>query len=52
VRIFQDGEVVLRIEPLARPMVWEHFRLGTQDANGTPAAVVNWPAGSGEHAAS
>ncbi|MGE3806953.1 MAG: DNA integrity scanning protein DisA nucleotide-binding domain protein [Gemmataceae bacterium] len=25
VRIFQDGRVVLHIEPLARPMVWRHF---------------------------
>jgi DNA integrity scanning protein DisA with diadenylate cyclase activity len=31
VRLFQNGEVVLRIEPLNRPMVWEHFRLEAQD---------------------
>jgi DNA integrity scanning protein DisA with diadenylate cyclase activity len=36
VRIFQDGEVVLRIEPLARPMVWEQFHMEAQDANGAP----------------
>ncbi len=42
VRIFNDGEVVLRIEPLSRPMVWEHFRLEAQDANGAPAAVVTY----------
>jgi diadenylate cyclase len=27
VRIFQDGEVVLHIEPLARPMIWQNFKL-------------------------
>jgi DNA integrity scanning protein DisA with diadenylate cyclase activity len=32
VRIFQNGEVVLRIEPLARPMIWEHFRMEAQDS--------------------
>ena len=25
VRIFQDGEVMLRIEPLRRPMKWHEF---------------------------
>ncbi len=42
VRIFQNGEVVLRIEPLSRPMVWEHFRMDAQEANG--AAVAALPA--------
>jgi DNA integrity scanning protein DisA with diadenylate cyclase activity len=32
VRIFQDGEVVLHIEPLARPHIWQPFRLETQDS--------------------
>jgi diadenylate cyclase len=27
VRIFQDGQVVLHIEPLARPMIWQNFTL-------------------------
>jgi diadenylate cyclase len=27
VRIFQDGQVVLHIEPLARPMIWQNFKL-------------------------
>src|SRR5438874_1212491 len=40
VRIFQNGEVVLRIEPLARPMVWEHFRMDTQSADGMGNAVA------------
>jgi DNA integrity scanning protein DisA with diadenylate cyclase activity len=41
VRIFQNGEVVLTIEPLGpRPMVWSNVELGTQDADGrAPAAV-------------
>src|SRR6516165_3575594 len=40
VRIFQNGEVVLRIEPLARPMIWEHFRMETQNADGLGNTVV------------
>jgi DNA integrity scanning protein DisA with diadenylate cyclase activity len=31
VRIFQDGEVVLHIEPLARPHVWQPFHLETSE---------------------
>ncbi|HEV3257496.1 MAG TPA: diadenylate cyclase [Gemmataceae bacterium] len=31
VRIFQDGEVVLHIEPMARPMIWRHFEMEAQD---------------------
>ncbi len=31
VRLFQDGEVVLHIEPLARPHIWQPFRLETQE---------------------
>jgi DNA integrity scanning protein DisA with diadenylate cyclase activity len=40
VRLFQNGEVVLRIEPLARNMIWQHFRMDASDADGTtkPAA--------------
>src|SRR5262245_15605678 len=38
VRIFQNGEVVLTIEPLGpRPMIWSQLQLGTQDADGRPA---------------
>jgi diadenylate cyclase len=41
VRIFQDGQVVLHIEPLARPHVWQPFTLETQeDADGTVHAVI------------
>jgi DNA integrity scanning protein DisA with diadenylate cyclase activity len=34
VRLFQNGEVVLHIEPLARPMTWGQFRMEALDANG------------------
>jgi DNA integrity scanning protein DisA with diadenylate cyclase activity len=33
VRIFQNGEIVLRIEPLARPIIWRHFEMETQEAD-------------------
>jgi DNA integrity scanning protein DisA with diadenylate cyclase activity len=39
VRIFLNGQIVLRIEPLARPMVWEHFRLDAQNSDGVSNAV-------------
>jgi len=32
VRIFQGGEVVLHIEPLARPMIWRHFEMEVPDS--------------------
>lgn len=31
VRIFQNGEVMLQIEPFARPMIWQRFRLDASD---------------------
>src|SRR5262245_59223770 len=31
VRVFQKGDVVLHIEPLARPHVWQPFKLETHD---------------------
>src|SRR5205807_204724 len=34
VRIFQDGQVVLRIEPLARPLVWRHFEMEAKEGDG------------------
>src|SRR5262249_11547844 len=40
VRIFQNGEVVLRIEPLARPMIFAHFHMETQEADGVGNAVA------------
>ena len=40
VRLFHDGEVALHIEPLARPHIWQPFRLETQDAeDGLPTAA-------------
>jgi DNA integrity scanning protein DisA with diadenylate cyclase activity len=38
VRVFLNGEVVLRIEPLARPMVFGHFRLEAQEGDGVNGA--------------
>jgi len=40
VRIFQDGQVVLRIEPLARPLIWRHFEMETTDADGLKSSVA------------
>jgi DNA integrity scanning protein DisA with diadenylate cyclase activity len=40
VRIFQDGQVVLHIEPLARPLIWRHFEMETQDADGIGGAAL------------
>src|SRR5206468_6006603 len=39
VRIFLNGEVVLHIEPFARPMIWSNFRMEAQEDDGlvTPA---------------
>jgi diadenylate cyclase len=41
VRLFQDGEVVLHIEPLARPMIWQNFKMDAQNGDGAsnPPAV-------------
>jgi DNA integrity scanning protein DisA with diadenylate cyclase activity len=47
VRLFQNGEVVLHIEPLARPMIWGQFRMESQDANGSsrsPRPAGDWAA--------
>src|SRR5437667_9055547 len=49
VRLFQNGEVVLRIEPLARPMVWDKFRLEAQDANGASGPLAPWSPAAAEH---
>jgi diadenylate cyclase len=34
VRLFQNGEVMLHIEPLARPVIWGRFHMEAQDPNG------------------
>jgi diadenylate cyclase len=31
VRLFQNGEIVLHIEPFARPMIWQRFRMDHAD---------------------
>src|SRR5208283_5989736 len=31
IRIFQNGTVMLQIEPFARPMIWQHFKMDTGD---------------------
>jgi diadenylate cyclase len=36
VRIFQNGTVMLQIEPFARPMIWQHFKMDQED--GEPKA--------------
>ena len=38
VRIFQNGEVVLHIEPLARPHIWQPLHLETQEGDALGAA--------------
>jgi DNA integrity scanning protein DisA with diadenylate cyclase activity len=40
VRIFQDGQVVLRIEPLARPLIWRRFEMETQEVDGMTNPVA------------
>src|SRR5262249_20333444 len=40
VRIFQNGEIVLRIEPLARPIIWGHFEMETQEDDGLANPAV------------
>jgi DNA integrity scanning protein DisA with diadenylate cyclase activity len=38
VRIFQNGEVVLHVEPLARPLIWRHFEMeAAQDSDSATA---------------
>src|SRR5262245_29661804 len=34
VRVFQNGEVMLHIEPLQRPMTWGRFHMDAQEPNG------------------
>jgi diadenylate cyclase len=34
VRLFQNGEVVLHVEPLARPIIWGQFRMDASDGVG------------------
>jgi DNA integrity scanning protein DisA with diadenylate cyclase activity len=39
VRLFQDGKVVLHIEPLARPVIWQNFKMEAADGEGAANAV-------------
>jgi DNA integrity scanning protein DisA with diadenylate cyclase activity len=48
VRLFQNGEVVLRIEALARPVVWGRFRMDVQDPNGLARATLERGAPAGD----
>ena len=43
VRLFQNGEVMLHIEPLARPVIWSRFRMDSADPNGTNRVVAGQP---------
>ena len=40
VRVYLRGELVLYIEPLARPMKWGHFHMEAQDGEGAPNPVM------------
>ena len=35
VRVFQNGEVMLHIEPLQRPMIWSRIHMDAQETNGS-----------------
>lgn len=41
VRLFQHGQIMLHIEPLARPMIWRHFEMEAQDADGVTNPLGN-----------
>ena len=45
VRIFQNGEVVLHIEPFSRPMIWQQFHMETQDVDGIVPQPTATPEG-------
>jgi diadenylate cyclase len=36
VKLFQRGEVTLHVEPLARPHIWQPFKLESQEEDGLP----------------
>jgi DNA integrity scanning protein DisA with diadenylate cyclase activity len=40
VRLFQNGEIVLRIEPMARPLTWGGVRMEGHDVNGMNRPLV------------
>jgi diadenylate cyclase len=43
VRLFQNGEVMLHIEPLARPVIWSRFHMESADPNGNSRVVAVRP---------
>jgi DNA integrity scanning protein DisA with diadenylate cyclase activity len=44
VRIFRDGEVMLRIEPLRRPMKWKDFEFEPRSPDGIKSPAAERPA--------
>src|SRR5262245_64566025 len=40
VRVFLNGEIVLRIEPLARPMIWRNFEMEAQEIDGVGNTIL------------
>ncbi len=43
VRLFQNGELMLHIEPLARPMIWGHFHMEAQEIDGIAGLPAERP---------
>ncbi|HTU17580.1 MAG TPA: diadenylate cyclase [Gemmataceae bacterium] len=43
VRLFQNGEVMLHIEPLARPVIWSRFHMDSRDPNGINRGAAGRP---------
>lgn len=43
VRIFQDGELVMRIEPFARPVIWRRFEMEQQEGDHPPSRAIGSP---------
>ncbi len=43
VRLFQNGEVVLHVEPLARPVTWGRFHMESRDPNGLNRGLAGRP---------
>ncbi len=50
VRLFQNGEVMLHIEPLARPVIWSRFHMDSTDPNGINRLVAARPSAAPDRA--
>jgi diadenylate cyclase len=50
VRLFQNGEVMLHIEPLARPVIWSRFHMESADPNGVNRTVISRPVTAADRA--